>query len=274
MKALKGLFRFLFSCITVWFRLIKHPLAVAGGILVFFGIFWACGIPPQEMPAWVQSHALPRFYARMKELRHESLFTAGKILETSSPAASGVIKALDKKLSGEEPEPEQTAQKEQGEGSALEAVFEGVSANDPTAATLQNEYRSFEEIAREAERKAEEEEAAYREYRANEDAWSNVIGQVQTVVVEKDPFADVPPETVFEGKAVVRGGASLNVAGRPVELNVRIRSGSAGRAFQALQREADGKTVRCAPCKDKYRCLAGKTDLGQLLVGNSLADSL
>lgn len=272
MKALKGLFGFLFSFFRLFFRLIKNPLALMAVIAVFFGVFWMCGIPPRDVPDWIQSVARPRFYGRMKELRHESLLTAGKLLETSSPTAAGVIKALDSKLSGGDASPDGPVDAVVSIGGEKPADPSGFDQIPPE---MSDEYRSYEQIAREAERRAREREAAMVEYRRNETAWNDVIKQIpSTAEVEEDPFDGVPPEKIVEGKAVVKGGSVINVGWRNIELNVRIRGGSAGRAFQTLQREAGGKTVRCAPEGAKYRCLAGKTDLGRLLADNSLADEL
>ena len=152
-------------------------------IAVFFGVFWMCGIPPRDVPDWIQSVARPRFYGRMKELRHESLLTAGKLLETSSPTAAGVIKALDSKLSGGDASPDGPVDAVVSIGGEEPADPSGFDQIPPE---MSDEYRSYEQIAREAERRAREREAAAVEYRRNETAWNDVIKQIPSTAEVED----------------------------------------------------------------------------------------
>ena len=92
-------------------------------------------------------------------------------------------------------------------------------------------------------------------------AWA----QIMQAPPEVDPLADVDESEIVQGVASVIGADKIKVDGQTLKLAVKIRSGKAGEAYQALKQTADSVTVRCLLPADDAMCFHNNRDITDIL---------
>ena len=83
-------------------------------------------------------------------------------------------------------------------------------------------------------------------------------------------------ENAIKGVLKITGADRVQIGDRTFSLNVRLRPGKAGSAYQDLQR-FDGRNGKCVPNEntpEKADCFVGRTSLSQMLIDYAYADPI
>ena len=82
-------------------------------------------------------------------------------------------------------------------------------------------------------------------------------------------------KNTIKGILTVVGADRIRIKERTFSLNVRLRPGKAGKAYQDLKQHFDGSEAGCIPNQsdpDKAECFVGKSSLSQMLIDYAYAD--
>lgn len=254
-KLVKGFFAFLNDGrrLLIWF--VKSPLAVTVALCLFFGAFYMAGIAPNQIGGWFKNTAAP---------------AVGKRIDYLKSDAAGMTDFAKKKL--------------EEKGVALRAaplpkkrvrpVEESAAAEQPTLADIE----AFEnELMGRRPRRApslpeEKEQSAAHEEQQRQAAEAVAWAQVMQKAPVADPLAGYDAAEIVQGVASVVGADKIKVDGRLLKLDVIIRPGKAGAAYQALKQAADSVTVRCLLPEDAAVCFYNNKDIADVLFDRMLAD--
>ena len=99
-------------------------------------------------------------------------------------------------------------------------------------------------------------------------AWAQVMQEAPVV----DPLAEYDAAEIVQGVANVVGADKIKVDGRLLKLDIIIRPGKAGAAYQALKQAVDSVTVRCLLPEDAAVCFYNNKDITDVLFDRMLAD--
>lgn len=240
-KLVKGFLAFLNDGrrLLMWF--VKSPLAVAVVLCLFFGAFYMAGIAPNQIGGWFKNTAAPAVGKRIDYLKSDAAgmtdFAKKKLAE------KGVV------LKKETPVKKQVrpTEIEIADIEAFESEMSGMKR--PSRAALSSA--------------SDEAEAVQARQRQAEDkvAWA----QIMQAPPEVDPLADIDESEIVQGVASVIGADKIKVDGQTLKLAVKIRSGKAGEAYQALKQTADSVTVRCLLPADDAMCFHNNRDITDIL---------
>ncbi|HBO58959.1 MAG TPA: hypothetical protein DD624_03510 [Alphaproteobacteria bacterium] len=257
-KLIKGFLAFLNDGrrLLVWF--VKSPLAVAVALSLFFGAFYMAGIAPHEIGGWFKNTAAPAVGRRidylkadaegMSDLAKKKLAEKGVVLQNAQPVKKQ-IRPIEK-----ETVPESRA--EQPTLADIEAFENEMLGRRPRRAAP---------LASEEEPSAVYE--AQQQQAAENVAWAQVMQETPA-----DPLAEYDASEIVQGVARVVGADKIKVDGRLLKLDIVIRPGKAGAAYQALKQEVDSVTVRCLLPEDAAVCFYNNKDITDVLFDRMLAD--
>lgn len=246
-KLVKGFLAFLNDGrrLLMWF--VKSPLAVAVVLCLFFGAFYMAGIAPNQIGGWFKNTAAPAVGKRIDYLKSDAagmtdfakkkLAEKGVVLKKETPVKKQV-----------RPTEKETTEIEIADIEAFESEMLGMKRPPSRAASssASDEAKAVQERQRQAEDKV---------------AWA----QIMQAPPEVDPLADVDESEIVQGVASVIGADKIKVGGQTLKLAVKIRSGKAGEAYQALKQTADSVTVRCLLPADDAMCFHNNRDITDIL---------
>lgn len=245
-KLVKGFLAFLNDGrrLLMWF--VKSPLAVAVVLCLFFGAFYMAGIAPNQIGGWFKNTAAPAVGKRIDYLKSDAAgmtdFAKKKLVE------NGVV------LKKETPVKKQVRPTEK---ETTEIEIADIEAFESEMLEMKRPSRAASSSA------SDEAEAVQARQRQAEDkvAWA----QIMQAPPEVDPLADVDESEIVQGVVSVIGADKIKVDGQTLKLAVKIRSGKAGEAYQALKQTADSVTVRCLLPADDAMCFHNNRDITDIL---------
>ena len=242
MKILKGFLAFLDDGrrFLIWF--VKRPSVVALFLCVFFGAFYAAGIKPDKIGDWIKGKAMPAVGQRIDNLKANADGMSNKAVQKL--AENGVM--LPRKQ---------------------------VRPAEPLKAVPAIESGSAEiAVPRDAEKQAAEKNEAAEERRRQNAVEAVSWAQLMSNSRSKDALAGVNPSKIVQGTVTVVGADRIKIGGKTYKLNVKIRAGKAGEAFQTLLKNVDASTVRCAVEDANATCYFNNVDITEVLRDRLLAD--
>ena len=245
-KLVKGFLAFLNDGrrLLMWF--VKSPLAVAVVLCLFFGAFYMAGIAPNQIGGWFKNTAAPAVGKRIDYLKSDAAgmtdFAKKKLAE------NGVVLKKETPVKKQvRPTEKETTEIEIADIEAFEGEMLGMKRpNRAASSSASDEAEAVQARQRQAEDKV---------------AWA----QIMQAPPEVDPLADVDESEIVQGVASVIGADKIKVDGQTLKLAVKIRSGKAGEAYQALKQTADSVTVRCLLPADDAMCFHNNRDITDIL---------
>lgn len=245
-KLVKGFLAFLNDGrrLLMWF--VKSPLAVAVVLCLFFGAFYMAGIAPNQIGGWFKNTAAPAVGKRIDYLKSDAAgmtdFAKKKLAE------NGVVLKKETPVKKQvRPTEKETTEIEIADIEAFEGEILGMKRPSRAASSsASDEAEAVQARQRQAEDKV---------------AWA----QIMQAPPEVDPLADVDESEIVQGVASVIGADKIRVDGQTLKLAVKIRSGKAGEAYQALKQTADSVTVRCLLPADDAMCFHNNRDITDIL---------
>lgn len=255
-KLVKGFLAFLNDGrrLLMWF--VKSPLAVAVVLCLFFGAFYMAGIAPNEIGGWFKNTAAPAVGKRIDYLKSDAAgmtdFAKKKLAEkgvvlSAAPLPKKQIRPVEK----------ESAATKQPTLADIEAFENELMGRRPRRMTSLPEEKEQSAVYEDQQRQA-----------AEAVAWAQVMQEAPVV----DPLAEYDAAEIVQGVANVVGADKIKVDGRLLKLDIIIRPGKAGAAYQALKQAADSVTVRCLLPEDAAVCFYNNKDITDVLFDRMLAD--
>lgn len=242
------------------FGLILRPHYVAAFLLVFFGIFYLCGIHPADVPAWFKNTFGAFIEARVENVKEDISRFSEKLAEDEKAAGqideaeTGImvrLKALKAIVSKEETGKKNRPEKGAGKKAELEQPPVFVTPPAPEGSVQPVPQVEYQEMF-------DETFGWNRAFEARED------------IQDDRPFA--------EGPIVVVGGDRIRIGQTVYSLaGIRLRSGKFQEAYTVMRRKFNGITGRCYFEKQGDTvadCRAGDEDLSGYLLDYDLADEI
>jgi len=91
------------------------------------------------------------------------------------------------------------------------------------------------------------------------------------------PEEEPADEDAVQGVLFVVSADRISIGEKTYSLNVRLRSGKAGEAYQEMKRQFDGRKAKCVPDQtfpEKMNCFVGGQSVSEMLTDFGLADPI
>ena len=287
---------FLRLCVT----LLKKPHYLLGLLAVVLGIFYLCGVKPQEIPGWWTKTASPAITGRWKEFSAQFQKTTAPMVDSignvlgegkgSLPSAGTGRKAAQKPFVPSEPAfiASTAAGRPQVWGRKINRPdsISSVPAVPPVASAVPDRIRPAPIPANTDFHPVE---PALERYGAE-------IRPMPYALMEKQAAAPLPEESApvkspiparhagrpfIQGAASVTGGDIIKVNGQPFRLRgIRVRPGRNAEAYRVLSRRYNGTVLTCIPGETAAGgmtyadCYHNGEDVAQELLDLGLAEEM
>lgn len=262
----RGSLSLLKDFLRLFIVLFKKPHYLLGILAVIAGIFYLCGIKPQEIPGWWTKTAAPAVTGRWKDFSAQVKKTAAPMvgsLENAFGGSDGKLPAVgsDRKAAGKPAAPSgpafvesSTAERPQVWGRRIERPSEpgsAPSAQPPVfdaparirpAAMPASPNMPLPEPA--AERRAPE--IRPRPYYVSANTQASASLPEETARTKSPVPARHAGRPFIQGVASVTGGDIVKVNGQPFRLRgIRVRPGRNAEAYRVLSRRYNGTVLAC-----------------------------
>lgn len=240
--------------------LLLRPHYVAALLIVFFGVFYLCGIHPADVPAWFKDNVgtfiearvenVKSDVARFSEKRNEAE-TAAEQIDEAEGGVMGRIKALRNIVS--------KGKADRGTEKKKAAGKKAAEQQPPVFVTPPAPEGSVQPVP----------QVEHQEMFDETFGWNRAF-EAKEEIEDDRPFVE-GVMVVISGDKIKIGTSLFSLAG------IRLRSGKFQEAYITMRRKFNGITGRCYFEKEGdgiADCRAGGEDLGQYLLDYDLADEI